>query len=54
MKKMKELTLKETKRINGGGTNPLITPVFWWGYIAAEVLEGIQRGLSKDCSDACK
>lgn len=49
---MKELNVKEIRRINGGGT--IISGNFWWGYLAAEILEGIQKGLSKDCSNACK
>jgi hypothetical protein len=37
---------------NGGGIGTW-SPTFWWGYVAAEVLEGIQRGLAADCSETC-
>lgn len=53
MNNFKSLNKKEIIEIKGGGLNPLITRSFWLGYIAAEVLEGIQRGLSADCSKTC-
>ena len=48
--KVENLSEKELMLVNGGR---LLGPSFWWGYVVSEVLEGIQRGLSADCSEAC-
>ena len=49
-KKLEILSNKELILTNGG---KYFGPSFWWGYLAAEVLEGIQRGLTADCSETC-
>jgi bacteriocin-like protein len=52
IQKLEELSNTELTSIKGGGLSGW-SPTFWWGYLAAEVLEGIQRGIKADCSEAC-
>ena len=49
IKTFETLSNIELITINGGGWRS-----FGWGYLVAEMLEGIQRGLMADCSEACK